>query len=87
MLKPKLCPMHVECCEQCQNWEPIPFHDDGGVCLARGEMSMRRLSTPDFPDRSAKVPPKTRESLSGPHRILLSKLQNTASFVQPSSQD
>lgn len=65
MLKPELCPMHVECCEHCKEWEPIPFHDDGGVCLARHEMSVHRLSTPDSLNRSAKVPPKDERAAAG----------------------
>ncbi len=55
MLKPELCPMHVECCEHCKEWEPIPFHDDGGVCLAEREMSVHRLSTPDFDNKGANL--------------------------------
>ena len=35
MLKPERCQMKVECCEQCGHWEPVPFHDRGGVCLLR----------------------------------------------------
>ncbi len=25
--------MSVEKCEKCKHWEPIPFHDNGGVCM------------------------------------------------------
>ncbi len=81
MLKPEPCPMHVECCEHCKEWEPIPFHNDGGVCLAARGMSMHQRSTPDSLNRSAKVPLKTREPLRGSDRIVLSKFLNTASFV------
>jgi len=56
MLKPELCPMHVERCEHCQEWEPIPFHDDGGVCLAGRGMSVHRRSTPDFGNKRANLP-------------------------------
>ncbi len=46
--------MHVEYCEDCEDWEPIPFHDKGGVCL-RHRMPMGRQITPDFLRRAAKA--------------------------------
>ena len=55
MLKPELCPMHVECCEHCKEWEPIPFHNDGGVCLARREMSTHQGSSPGFGNKGANL--------------------------------
>ncbi len=33
MKKPDTCLMKVEKCEDCRNWEPIPFHHRGGECI------------------------------------------------------
>jgi hypothetical protein len=33
MKKPDMCKINVEICENCRNWEPIPFHDNGGECI------------------------------------------------------
>jgi hypothetical protein len=46
--------MHVEYCEDCEDWEPIPVHDKGGVCLRR-RMPMDRQITLDFLRRAAKA--------------------------------
>jgi hypothetical protein len=36
MRRPGLCFLsHVENCEDCECWEPIPFHDRGGECVPR----------------------------------------------------
>ena len=39
-------------CTDCTQWEPIPFHNSGGVCMARVETPSRRLLTWDLPDLS-----------------------------------
>ena len=36
--KPHVCSIDIEYCENCREWEPIPFHYNGGLCLARGKM-------------------------------------------------
>ena len=49
-------------CAGCENWEPIPFHDNGGVCLvARGAppswLSTLGLLDAGVPGASAVVAP------------------------------
>ena len=44
MRKPDICMMNVEICENCRNWEPIPFHDKGGECIPRVEVPVVRLA-------------------------------------------
>ena len=34
MRRPRLCSASVAKCEDCEQWEPIPFHDKGGVCVS-----------------------------------------------------
>lgn len=80
MLKPELCPMHVECCEHCKEWEPIPFHDDGGVCLARHGMSMHRRSTPDFGNKGANLSAIKKLGLPVPPQ-LASKEKRLAALI------
>jgi len=29
------CGMNLDRCERCVYWEPIPFHQNGGVCMSR----------------------------------------------------
>ena len=48
--------MHVEYCEDCEDWEPIPFHDKGGECLRCG-MPLRRRLTADVLRQAAKALP------------------------------
>ena len=35
-------------CANCSQWEPIPFHDDGGVCMAGAGAPSSRESAQDF---------------------------------------
>ncbi|UCG83563.1 MAG: hypothetical protein JSW38_01730 [Dehalococcoidia bacterium] len=37
-MKLKQCLMNMDKCEDCYYWEPIPFHDSGGVCMAKRKM-------------------------------------------------
>ncbi|MGB2884440.1 MAG: hypothetical protein WBC47_02510 [Dehalococcoidia bacterium] len=64
MIKPETCRMHVEYCEDCEDWEPIPFHNEGGVCL-RHRVPVRRQLTPDFLRRAAKIRPRDVEVATG----------------------
>jgi hypothetical protein len=48
--------MHIEYCEDCEDWEPIPFHDKGGECL-RCKMPIRRWLTADVLRQAAKALP------------------------------
>ena len=41
MKRPDVCMMNVEICENCRNWEPIPFHDKGGECIPPGEVPVK----------------------------------------------
>ena len=43
----------VKYCESCKDWEPIPFHREGGVCMDRRAVVRQQL-TPDFLRRAAK---------------------------------
>jgi len=44
MKRPELCLLSkVEICENCQHWEPIPFHHRGGECIPRVEVPVVRL--------------------------------------------
>jgi hypothetical protein len=43
----------VKYCESCKDWEPIPFHGEGGVCMGR-RVGERQQLTPDFIRRAAK---------------------------------
>ena len=36
--------MHVQCCENCEDWEPIPFHRDGGLCLRSGRQARQKAA-------------------------------------------
>ncbi len=54
MTKPDKCKMHVKHCESCEDWEPIPFHDKGGLCLG-SRKPMRLQLTADYLRRSAKA--------------------------------
>jgi hypothetical protein len=44
MRKPEKCGMHVQHCESCEDWEPIPFHGNGGLCLRRGRKAHRQAA-------------------------------------------
>jgi len=46
-----VCPMcfiHKFNCWNCPKWEPIPFHDKGGICLVRSVTHTNRWAFPDF---------------------------------------
>lgn len=41
MRKPQWCILsNASNCEDCQHWEPIPFHDRGGECIPKLDMSV-----------------------------------------------
>lgn len=42
MRRPELCSANVAKCEDCKHWEPIPFHDKGGVCISSEDVSTYR---------------------------------------------
>jgi len=44
MRKPERCEMPVHDCESCEDWEPIPFHGHGGLCLRRGRKAHRQAA-------------------------------------------
>jgi len=44
MMEKKQCLIYTDKCENCQYWEPIPFHDDGGVCMAKLKVRKAILS-------------------------------------------
>jgi hypothetical protein len=48
--------MNVEICENCRNWEPIPFHDKGGECIPPVEVSMVKLAPLVIERKTEKVP-------------------------------
>ncbi len=56
MKKPDMCKINVEICENCRNWEPIPFHDDGGVCIPPMEVIMVKSAPPVIGKETEKVP-------------------------------
>ena len=58
MKKPVICLMKVEKCEDCQHWEPIPFHDKGGECIPLVELPITKLFNPALltKSKSKKVP-------------------------------
>lgn len=59
MKRPELCLMSkVENCEDCVNWEPIPFHDRGGECIPLEEVTVVKLVTPVALSSLGKVPVK-----------------------------
>jgi len=56
MRKPDICMMNVEICENCRNWEPIPFHDKGGECIPPVEVPVGRLASAAIHIETKKVP-------------------------------
>jgi hypothetical protein len=56
MKRPDMCRMNVEICENCRNWEPIPFHDKGGECIPPVEVSMVKLAPLVIERKTEKVP-------------------------------
>ena len=44
MRKPEQCRMHVQHCESCEDWESIPFHNEGGLCLRRNRLAHRKAA-------------------------------------------
>jgi osmotically-inducible protein OsmY len=42
MKKLQQCRVNVKICEDCQHWEPIPFHLNGGICMSEREISVAR---------------------------------------------
>ena len=56
MKKPQLCNANVVICEDCEHWEPIPFHNRGGECIPKSTVPLVMLSiTPDFVGELGKV--------------------------------
>ena len=43
MRKPQLCNANVVICEDCEHWEPIPFHHRGGECIPKSTVPMAAL--------------------------------------------
>ncbi|MEE8373857.1 MAG: hypothetical protein V3R87_09065 [Dehalococcoidia bacterium] len=39
---PRGCRMQAPNCANCDEWEPIPFHDNGGVCLPKAGIPVYR---------------------------------------------
>jgi hypothetical protein len=64
MRKPDKCRMHVQHCETCEDWEPIPFHRDGGLCLRRGT-AMRRQAAASITGRARSSTRPARRNLIG----------------------
>lgn len=59
MKRPELCLISkVEKCEDCVNWEPIPFHDNGGECIPPEEITVVKLVAPAALSSPEKVPVK-----------------------------
>ena len=56
MKRPDMCRMNVGICESCRNWEPIPFHDNGGECIPPVEVSMVKLAPLVIGKKTEKVP-------------------------------
>jgi len=56
MKKPDVCMMNVEICENCRNWEPIPFHDKGGECIPPVEVPVVKLAARVIQKETEKVP-------------------------------
>ena len=56
MKKPDVCMMNVEICENCRNWEPIPFHDKGGECIPPVEVPVVRIAPATAVKETEKVP-------------------------------
>jgi hypothetical protein len=56
MKKPDMCKENVEICENCRNWEPIPFHDDGGVCIPPMEVIVVKSAPRVIEKETEKVP-------------------------------
>lgn len=42
------CQMQAPNCANCDGWEPIPFHDNGGVCLAKAGIPVYRQTARDY---------------------------------------
>jgi len=45
------CMVSIEKCSKCGYWEPIPFHDNGGVCMAPKGSSKPRFVIPQIAGR------------------------------------
>ncbi len=56
MKRPDMCRVNVEICENCRNWEPIPFHHNGGECIPPVEVSVIRLAPLAIKKETEKVP-------------------------------
>ena len=56
MRKPDVCMMNVDICENCRNWEPIPFHDKGGECIPPVEAPVLRSAPVVTKVETEKVP-------------------------------
>jgi hypothetical protein len=56
MKRPDVCRVNVEICENCRNWEPIPFHHNGGECIPPLEVPAGRLAPLAIERETVKVP-------------------------------
>jgi hypothetical protein len=56
MKKPQICNTNVAICEDCEHWEPIPFHHKGGECIPKSAVPVVvSCITPDFAGKLYKV--------------------------------
>lgn len=59
MRRPDSCLLSkVEKCEDCRNWEPIPFHDNGGDCIPPEETTLIKRVNSVVLSSPEKVPVK-----------------------------
>jgi hypothetical protein len=65
MIKLGTCRMHVKYCEDCEDWEPIPYHNKGGVCLRRRTPTRQQL-TPDLLRLAAKAHSRNAKGATRP---------------------
>ena len=56
MKKPDMCKVNVEICENCRNWEPIPFHDRGGECIPLEAVPVMKLAPTAVRKETEEVP-------------------------------
>jgi hypothetical protein len=56
MKRPDMCKVNVEICESCRNWEPIPFHDNGGECIPPVEVLVVKSAPLVIEKKTEKVP-------------------------------
>jgi hypothetical protein len=55
MKKPQSCNANAIICEDCEHWEPIPFHHRGGECIPKSTATMVMQSIPELVGELDKV--------------------------------